>query len=50
MPKERIANAKIYEQGVRAAVEVSKANLRRVILQCGAKVSLIRSDDLKRRP
>jgi hypothetical protein len=37
MPKERVANAKMFEQGARAAIEVSRANLRRVILQCGAK-------------
>lgn len=36
-PKERVANAQMFEQGVRAALEVSKETMRRVILQCGAK-------------
>lgn len=35
--REREANAKMYEQGVRAAVELAKDNMRRVILQCGGK-------------
>lgn len=38
MPKERAANAKIYEQGVRAAVTLCRDNLRRVLLQTGAKL------------
>ncbi|KAI9011705.1 hypothetical protein DFJ74DRAFT_307700 [Hyaloraphidium curvatum] len=37
MPKERVANAKMFEQGLRATVEIAGYSLRRVILQCGAK-------------